>query len=1297
MVLGPLLVLCALFFGLRGAYVSDLLKQKILPELQSMLGLRVTAERIYLNIFPLFIEARRMKVTDEKGQRLMELPRVKAYLELTGLFDRRLTIRRLVVRDPGIDVSRKQVEAIAENIRHYLATTRKDALKVKVRAVEVKSGTISLADEQEAISVVLKEFGGEAILGEAARVLVTSEDVTVRKKGMPDLTAGVTAGVLIRDGAIEIRKLTADSLGSRLGATGKYEAGRGKIMTDLSLMMDSLKKAFGLKRSGEGSVTAHGAVNFTKGVVSLDLDLKGSFYIQTLMEFLKVKEKLEGYVTLKGRLKGPLNKLVGDGTGELRSGNLFDVNVDFLKCRISYADRRMRFSEGIGRLYNGSATVNASIALPVVNHYTLDIGFRNVDSKAVFRLIGWDPGLMSGKVKGTLVNDGSSFDPEGQFEYRSSATGKNVLGRVREVSGRYVMKHGLVSIAGLQMNTGISTATMAGTADLKRKILDFEGGLKSPDLVDATGPYFNTVHGAGEFRGRIAGPFADPEITGQVKISNPSIAGYGAGQLTAGIGYRKDRLTISSLTATGREDSYSLSGTIGFRSASALFDFKAPEYDLRASIRGADLKKFAALFYRDFHGDGRLNTDLTIGGGGMRPLLTGQGAVDNGRLYGVPFETASFGWRYDGTDFDLTAITLRKGRSVLTGALKINESGRFDLSAVSERLYLNDLLDRKIRGEALFTLKAEGHGTSERHRIVVTAEMVEGRLRDKPVGGGSATAEIHDRDLVFNASVLDGRVTATGRGRLEKEFPWNARVEVHPGRYDNVISAFLKDVPEDLVLSVNGDITLNGDRNRISAVAAVKQANLSMYGYGFTNDREIRLELNNRRLKLDHVTMRSGNARVLLNGGLEIGRSYNLAVEGTTGLSPFKSLSAKIGIMKGDADFDLDITGDWENPSVNGNVNLRDGAFSLKDFSYRISGLNGHMYLDNDRVVLENLSGKLGGGDVDLSGILYLKKFLVRRFFVEAAVNNISASVSPDFSLNFGGNLLYKGTPEDQMISGDIRINRARYKERVEWKSWLLKTKQPEKVRSEVSIIEKARLNVHVIGKESIRIDNNIARADLSADLLLRGTLYRPALLGRLESKEGTVYFRNNEFRILHASADFTDEARLNPVISIAAETIVKGYKIKMNLEGRMNQFAMSLSSDPVLKEMDILSLLTVGQTAGQLKGLEGGVGAGEATSFVTGKLQDVVEERLRSITGLDRFQVDPHVSRITGTVEPRVTVSKRLLGDKVFVTYTSAAGTEEEQIIKVEYFVNRNVSIVGIRDERGILGGDVKLRFEFK
>jgi len=130
--------------------------------------------------------------------------------------------------------------------------------------------------------------------------------------------------------------------------------------------------------------------------------------------------------------------------------------------------------------------------------------------------------------------------------------------------------------------------------------------------------------------------------------------------------------------------------------------------------------------------------------------------------------------------------------------------------------------------------------------------------------------------------------------------------------------------------------------------------------------------------------MRSGSTILLAGGSVTFGRSYNVTVEGSSALSPFKSFSTRLGVLKGDAAFVVGISGDWETPKVNGGISLTNATIGLKDYpSHRITDLKGYLYMDNDKVVLQDLSGKLGGGDVDLSGVLYLKKFAFSRFYVE--------------------------------------------------------------------------------------------------------------------------------------------------------------------------------------------------------------------------------------------------------------------------------------------------------------------------
>ncbi|MCK5427790.1 MAG: translocation/assembly module TamB domain-containing protein, partial [Thermodesulfovibrionia bacterium] len=155
-------------------------------------------------------------------------------------------------------------------------------------------------------------------------------------------------------------------------------------------------------------------------------------------------------------------------------------------------------------------------------------------------------------------------------------------------------------------------------------------------------------------------------------------------------------------------------------------------------------------------------------------------------------------------------------------------------------------------------------------------------------------------------------------------------------------------------------------------------------------------------------------------------------------------------------------------------------------------------------------------------------------------------------------------------------------------------------------------------------------------------------------------------------------------------------YRIRLNLDGPVDGFDLSLFSDPPLSDTQIFALLTSGHISEEEKGFESGIGAGEAAAFLTGELQDVVEERFKYITGFDRLEVNPQTTS-TGAVSPRVTVGKKLLGEKLYVTYSTSMGTTELNIIKLQYDLNKNFSIVGLRDEIGSVGADVKYRFEFK
>ena len=1303
-------IISLIIFISRGPYISNSLESIILPELENALGQKVIVQKIYINIFPLFIEAKGLKVFDENGNRIVFTKKVKGYVGLSKLLSRQLSIQRLVIKDPDISTNRDQLDEIIKSVKIYLEKDRKTALKVKIKVIEVINGGAYLRDDNLKGKMGIRGLGGDLIIGKNPRLKASIKELTFEGEGWPDIKCDVNASVVLKDNRVEIKRLEVGSYGSRFKGEGFYSKDKGTLKTDIALIVDSVKRIFNLKQRGDGRISAKGEVRLEKiqnskfkiqdlKDIFVDLKVSGNFYIQTLMELLKVKEQIEGLVNFRGEVTGNLSNISGKAKARLRNGNLFSVDIDSLSCEVLYNNGIMRFEKGDALLYNGTAKADASFNLPKVKSFTLNVKFNSIDSSAALKLIGWEPEIPAGKVDGELATSGRIFNPDGWFVYKalhSQLPTDNAIRRIKDIKGNYSVQGDALSLSNMRLSTSLSNLDVNGTVDLANKTLNLKSRLYTDDVSDLTLPYYKGAKGHGVFSGGIGGSFDNPKISGRADISGVSLEGYGVESVISDFSYEKNLLNIHETVFKSSGEEHIARGKISFPEAKEFLDISTPVYNLRASLKNAEFGKVIQIFYKDFPAKGRLNADLKIGGKDKYVDISGNASVEKASAYNIPFDSASMAFSYTNKELSLKNIFIIKGKSSLNAEGKLSPDKRFSYKASSKKFFIRDTGLDRMPDDAVLSLQSEGHGTFENPAITLSAKIVGGTFKGRNMGSGTINASIKNRDISLNAALFNEKMRLTGNGHLDDKLPWSAELYIQPGRYDFIVSSILKDVPEDLLFDLEGKVYMKGDRENITASADINHFMLSLFGQTFLNDSDIHLLVDNRKFSFTAFTIKNDSTSFKVKGGLEIGKEYDISLDGSSSLALFKGISKKIGYLKGNVDFAITISGKWEKPNIKGGVKVANASFGLRDYPTYISSIDGYLTIDEDRIILRNLSGKIEGGNVNISGVVYLQAFHFKRFYVEANLDNITTQISSDFSINFNGNLLYKGTLDSHTVTGDIQINRAKYKEMLQLRKLLLKARTIEKPKAEISTFEKAELNIRISGSKNIFIDNNIARTPIKIDMVLRGTIASPVLFGRLESKEGYAYFRNNEFRIISASADFADPNRINPFINLSAETIIQGYKIRLNLEGQIEYFNLSLSSDPHLEEGDILALLTVGHVEKQVKGAEV-IGTGEATSLLTGMAQDVLEERLRTITGLDRFQVGPYVSKITGTVTPGVTVSKRLVGDKLLVTYTTLLGTTEEQILKVEYFLDKKISLVGVTDQIGGVGGDIKFRFEFK
>jgi translocation and assembly module TamB len=1325
------LLLGIAFYALRGTNVSNALKKVILPELELMTGKKFIAQKIYINIFPLFVEMKDVKAFDDNGNRILTAERVKGYVGISGLLRKEIILRRLVIKRPVIQSDRGQVEDIVQNVKRYLAEESKMPFKVIIKSVDIGNGVLSLQDEN--YKLLAEGMNAGIVLSRTPQFRISSHGISLMKEGFPEFSFMLEMFFLLRKGEVDLKSLRILSHGSEIKTSGTFgtEKSSGEFSTEISLLTGSIKRIFGLKNRGDGKVVAHGLLRIDDlksgqkiwtNKFFVDLKIKGDLFLETLMELLSVKEKLKGYLNFEGQLSGYLNNLQGNAKARLENGNLFDVEIDSLNCNVFYKDGTMKFTNGSARLYKGTARAEATIQLPVVNYYTLKVGVKDVSSKGLFKLIRWDPHIPEGRVSGEIESAGSEFNPHGNFYYTSMPMGRDILDRVKKIESEFSMNGDEIYFHEMFIATDKSSILTSGTVDLKKNTLSFTGNGATADVKEFSSPYFTALSGSGKFNCSVSGTFKDPMISMKF-ASNNTI--FSTGELgipdvlkkrvinfdkaEGEMIYRKNLLTVKNIIARTAKEEYRASGSVYFKKARELFELREPDYDLNISAKNIDIKAFSGTFQDAPPFAGNMDADFRLYG---KPYdIRASGDVRARKLslqdkYSV--DSADGKVSYAKREFSFGSLLVKKGSSTfnVNGILTLDK--RFSFAAHGQHIKVIDIIPNdsnslsrlkgsKILENILLTdTDIKGEGSFENPSIKIHSAINGGSYKGYTVGKGMLKGILINKHADIAVQLLDGRTSIKGSADLTEKLPWSANVELQPARYDFIIAGFLKDIPEDLLLNLTGNIKAYGDKDHINAIATINRAHLYLYGIGFTNSDDIVVRLEDRKLSIGALSMKGDTTEFKLSGNMMIGKSYDMLLEGSSSLSPLKAISKTIDAVKGNASFVFSISGDWEKPKINGGMDVSNGTLGFKDINYRLTSIAAYIYIDEDRITIERANGKLFGGDVNISGTAYLQRFSIKRFFLESRLHNITASVSKDFWISFDGNLYYRGTMDTQTLLGDIAIKRAKYSERIEWKSWLLRAQPREKPRVEVTKLDKTNLNIRVSGT-NLFIDNNVARASMKMDMLLRGTIGQPILLGKVETKEGIVYFRNNEFKVLKATVDFANPNQIKPYFDIVAETRVRNYNIRLNLDGYIEQFNLSLSSSPALDETDIFSLLTVGQMGKHLKGLEGGIGAGEATSFITGKLQDVFEERLKTITGFDRVQIDPYVSKSTGTVTPRVTIAKRLLADKLYVTYSTSVGTGEEQVLKLEYILGKNTSLVGLRDERGGIGGDIKFRFEFK
>jgi translocation and assembly module TamB len=286
------------------------------------------------------------------------------------------------------------------------------------------------------------------------------------------------------------------------------------------------------------------------------------------------------------------------------------------------------------------------------------------------------------------------------------------------------------------------------------------------------------------------------------------------------------------------------------------------------------------------------------------------------------------------------------------------------------------------------------------------------------------------------------------------------------------------------------------------------------------------------------------------------------------------------------------------------------------------------------------------------------------------------------------------GTTRNSLLSGEIIVTRFSLNPRFDFASYLARSKQPTATEVD-SPLGNMRLDVHIITTPELRVETSLAELSGDADLRARGTAARPIVLGRVNITEGDVVFNGTRYHLERGDVTFTNPTRIEPILNVEATARVREYEITLGFHGSVDKLNTVYRSDPPLPTADIIALLALGRTREETafnREYQSTFTETASNALLSQALNATLSSRVQKLFGVSRIKIDPQVGGPENNPNARVTIEQQVNND-ITLTYITNLAQSAQQIIQVEYNVTRDVSILAVRDQNGVLGFDVRIR----
>ncbi|MGB8129720.1 MAG: translocation/assembly module TamB domain-containing protein [Candidatus Angelobacter sp.] len=1316
------IVTIGILIYLNSGSFRETVRRRVIAELRQMTGGKVEVESFSWNLSKLHFEAR--NVTIHGRETAGEVPyahadRIGVDVKIVSFFTRKISLENVAIDRcvlhlmiyPDGTTNQPPAQPGPSN-----GEVTQNLFDLAVKKIAVRQGTLMLDQERIPFDLEGKDISAGMNYVPSQKAYDGHLDftpLTIAYKNAPPMQAEMHVGFLLRSGEADIKSLRLASGGSKVEASGTLRnynnpelALQYQASLDLAQVGNTAKwKQF---RAGRAELNGKGTYQNNRYSSQGNLSVRGIEWRDATARISSLDATSPYSVTQD---KIVLSRMIAHAFGGTVQG---DVQISNWSSTL-IGKKKTLPQQGVTRLHLSgvqASKVAAAISSRKMPLDKIELA-GNISGDVNSAWTGsFDRAVSSLKLD---VAPPTTLSPKEvpitallQGTYHGDARTLDVTGLSLATRAIRLNATGTLGSDRAQAHVSLNATDLR---ELQPALDALDPGTRIPITLEGRSSFNGVIFGkldALSTRGHLELEKFDTQfnLASQQKIQRNTPPRIDWDALSADLTYSPSMLSLQrgTLRRGGAQLGFSASTTL----RQGDFDENTSHLNVKLHIQNENVADMQALVGTNYEVNGIANADVQASG--TMPNLQGGGKLQIAKvaIYGEPFKTFSSDLRLNGSEARLENIQLAHNGARFSGLVAYdlnNKNYRFDLTGANidfANFQRIDLPRLSVQGQAGFHLT--GSGTEDLPVINGEIDLRNIVLNREKVGSMIIVAETHGENVQLRgrSNFDNAELNVDGSVRLRDLWPGQVTLKFSHLDFDSLIRAYFQGQITGHS-SIAGEIEIHGPMKQprnLVVTGNVTQLSADIENVKLQNDGPIHFGLENESLKLDEFHLTGAETDLDGNGSVQLTGQYmlDLRSRGRFNLKLLQAFNPNL-VANGPATFTVNILGPSAHPKFSGKLELNDASASLLDLPNGLSHITGSLMFAQDRMQIEKLTAHTGGGELDVGGFIAYRNGIY--FDLTAKGSDVRLRYPPGVSSSADATLRYTGSAKSSLLSGDILVTRFGMNPHFDFANYLAQSKKAPIISTLNPFLDNMRLDMHITSTPELQVETSLAKLSGDLDLHVRGTAARPAIVGRVNIAEGDIFFNGTKYRLERGDITFSNPLSIEPVVNLDMSARVQGYDVTIGLHGQAiggKGISMTYRSDPPLANSDIIALLAFGRTRGQgvYNASQPGVNTNDtasASNAILGEaLNATFSDRVQRIFGASRVKIDPQFIGSENNPSARVTIEQQISNDITF-TYVTSLTQSAETVIQLEYNIDKNVSIVAVRDQNGVLGFDIHIR----